>query len=306
MGEFKLKIWGVRSSIPAPLNADQYRHRLREAVGHARSVWEQNPGESPENIFSSLPEEIQTLVGGETSCLEVRNGDSQLILDMGTGARRLGYDMMGRGHKGDIHVLLTNTRWENIQGWPFFIPGFLPTNSVQFYTIHPDCRERFIRQQHFDHFPVEFENMLSRREFEVIAPGATRDLLGFNVTAYGLDDGYAAYRLEQEGRSLLIVPPLFRPGQDVDALIEKHADAFSGVDFMVLEYHSSDSEEAARAMENAARAAAAWQAGRLLLVNHHPAHSDGGLREILAHARSQLNGNAPDVILAAEGDEFDI
>lgn len=306
MGEMKLKVWGVRSSIPAPLTGADYRARLREAVRQARTVWKENPGTKPVEVFSGLPESVKTLVGGETSCLEIRDGENQLVVDMGTGARRLGYDMMNRGAKGDVHILLTDTRWENIQGWPFFIPGFLPNNRVFFYTIHDNCRERFIRQQHFDHFPVEFENMLSKREFVHCPPGQTRGIVNFQVEPIALDRGGAAFRIQKEDRSLIVCPPLFREEVAVDQLGDRYAEAFTGTDLLVLAYQSFEFGDSDRAMRDAARLAARWKVGRMLLIHHHPAQTDGGLRELLSAARSNLNGSGSELSLAVEGDEYSV
>ncbi len=304
MGEIKVKIWGVRSAIPAPLNGSQYQARLREALVQARKTWRSKPDTPPEEIFEALPEEVRLLVGGETSCVEIRDGDRQLIVDMGTGARRLGYDMLARGQKGDIHILLTDTRWETIQGWPFFIPGFLPGNRVLFYSIYEDCRERFVRQQHFDHFPVEFENMLSKREFLYAAPGTERQIEGFRVEPIALEHGAAGFRLRAGDRTLLIVPPLFRSEADLERVTRQYASAFSGADLVLLAYQCFEFGDSRAAMAAAARCSSAWNAGRVVLIHHNPAEYDTGLRENFAKARALLNGKGPRIALAMEGEEY--
>ncbi len=68
--------------------------------------------------------------GGNTACVEVRTDDGTLIiLDCGTGARGLGQALLASGErpvKG--HLLITHTHWDHIQGFPFFVPLFVPGN----------------------------------------------------------------------------------------------------------------------------------------------------------------------------------
>ena len=60
--------------------------------------------------------------GGDTSCLEIRNCDnSVIIVDAGTGARRLG-KKLSKESITDIHWLFSHTHYDHIIGFPFFRP----------------------------------------------------------------------------------------------------------------------------------------------------------------------------------------
>src|ERR1700722_12059474 len=70
--------------------------------------------------------------GGNTSCVAVTtNAGACFILDCGTGVRGLGAALMAQG-SGPISatILLSNTRWDHIQGFPFFAPLFVPGNRI--------------------------------------------------------------------------------------------------------------------------------------------------------------------------------
>lgn len=83
----KVRIWGCRGSLPTP---------GRETVGY----------------------------GGNTSCVEValENGDV-LVLDAGSGIRRLGLELLERGIRR-LDLLLTHLHLDHVEGLRFFAPLF--------------------------------------------------------------------------------------------------------------------------------------------------------------------------------------
>jgi len=58
--------------------------------------------------------------GGNTSCVEVRSGEHLLVLDAGTGIRRLGQAISPAQRR--IDILLTHLHMDHIQGLGFFAP----------------------------------------------------------------------------------------------------------------------------------------------------------------------------------------
>jgi phosphoribosyl 1,2-cyclic phosphodiesterase len=82
------------------------------------------------SLACSGPE--MTKYGGNTSCVQISGmGDSTLILDAGTGIRRLGQALEKKIKKVDI--LLTHLHLDHIQGLGFFAPLFDPTMEVHIY-----------------------------------------------------------------------------------------------------------------------------------------------------------------------------
>src|SRR4026208_2529759 len=81
----RLTIWGCRGSVPTP-GPDTFRY------------------------------------GGNTSCVEVSLDDgTTLVLDAGTGIRRLGFDLVDRGARR-VHLLLTHLHLDHLEGLRFFAP----------------------------------------------------------------------------------------------------------------------------------------------------------------------------------------
>jgi len=70
--------------------------------------------------------------GGNTSCVEARAADgSVLVLDAGTGMRRLGVALRDQGRRVDI--LLTHLHMDHIQGLGFFEPLYEPGREIHIW-----------------------------------------------------------------------------------------------------------------------------------------------------------------------------
>ncbi|MBL7958711.1 MBL fold metallo-hydrolase [bacterium] len=80
--------------------------------------------------------------GGNTPCVHIRTKkEYNIIIDAGTGicglSRKLLATPLGKG-QGEISILLSHTHLDHIQGFPFFIPVFIPGNRIQVYGSHPE------------------------------------------------------------------------------------------------------------------------------------------------------------------------
>lgn len=171
-----IKLWGIRSSIPAPLDRKDYQKRLLKTVRFARRTWEKNKQLKPEDILDTLPENLSGLMGGDTICMEVLYDDQMIIIGMGTGSRNLGKKIMSNRFSGDMHIVLTGTHWDQIQGWPFFVPAYIPGNRIHFYSCIENCREGMANQQVEYFFPITFDSMLSRKNFSLLNAGRPRKI----------------------------------------------------------------------------------------------------------------------------------
>jgi phosphoribosyl 1,2-cyclic phosphodiesterase len=71
--------------------------------------------------------------GGDTTCIEVRTKkDDIIIIDGGTGIRRLGIQLIKEG-RYDYHMLFTHAHWDHLMGFPFFKPLYLKHTEVTVY-----------------------------------------------------------------------------------------------------------------------------------------------------------------------------
>ena len=73
--------------------------------------------------------------GGETSCVEVRTQNNEIIiLDMGTGINALGKSLLNEPDAPkEINIFLSHFHWDHISGLPFFGPAFHPKYNISFF-----------------------------------------------------------------------------------------------------------------------------------------------------------------------------
>src|ERR1051325_4237605 len=83
----------------------------------------------------ATPGPSTTTYGGNTSCVEVRCGPDILIFDAGTGIRPLGLSLMEEfaGRPLTVHLFISHTHWDHIQGFPFFVPAYRAGTSLHVY-----------------------------------------------------------------------------------------------------------------------------------------------------------------------------
>ena len=143
--------------------------------------------------------------GGDTSCVEVGQGAESLIIDAGSGIRELGVKL-ARGGPRRVHLFITHTHWDHIQGFPFFAPLFIPGFEVVVYGASgfgKDLESIFRGQVDRDYFPVQFEDMRAKIDFVVLSPEPVQ-VGGLSVTWEYTQHPQATigYKVEVGGRKV--------------------------------------------------------------------------------------------------------
>lgn len=278
----KVKLWGVRGSLAAPMDGADYTSRLHAIVNFAEKAKKKNPNLTTNQIVSRLPKRLRTNIGGETTCVELTSAKTRLIFDMGTGARKLGYDIMAKGNKGDVEILMTHTHWDHMQGWPFFVPAYIPGNRIQIHSALDNCQNRFERQQDNDFFPVPFSAMASEKKFHKFSPGDSFTIGDMQVSTMALPHpgGSIAYRIECEGKVFIFSTDTEFFGENLDSEINKYRPFYENADLVVMDAQYSLKEAEQKigwghtAMVIAVDCSLAWGVKSLVFTHHEPAHDD--------------------------------
>lgn len=95
--------------------------------------------------------------GGDTTCVEVRGHDGQVvIIDAGTGIRRLGLHLQSERQAG-INLLFTHAHWDHLMGFPFFQPLYESGRAIRILgcpCAQDSVREMVSESMEPPHFPV--------------------------------------------------------------------------------------------------------------------------------------------------------
>ena len=269
--------------------------------------------------------------GGNTTCIEVRTDDENvLIYDGGTGIRKLGLSLVSEGPV-ECHILLTHTHWDHIQGIPFFVPIFIPGAKVHFYGPSDPIYKRSLRdllkgQFDYAYFPVTEGELKADiqytdvREGEAFNIGNARILpirmnhpvvtFGYRIDADGTsvfftgdheplqniynsdDPAFAEYEAIIEAKKQSLIHPLM----DVHTLI-------GDTMYTEEEYPSRVGWGHGTTLSNL-EFARIVQAKRLILTHHDPERTDDQLDVIAAEMQEKRKPDDPEIQMAQEGLEL--
>jgi phosphoribosyl 1,2-cyclic phosphodiesterase len=277
-----------------------------------------------------VPGRGTTLYGGNTSCVEVRADDGTvLILDCGTGARPLGLDLLSRGPSlPPMHILVTHTHWDHIQGFPFFLPAYVPGTHLSVYGargLNRTLEGSLSGQMQHTYFPVQLDELRADIAYEEV--GEDRFRVGSYVVTSQLINHTAAtvgYRIDAGSVSLAYITDhepfwwertasrelhrFVHPGE------ERHLAFIAGCDVLIHDAQYSDTEYPAKrgwghsTIEYSVDLAVRGGVKQLVLFHHDPTHSDRWIRTQVTRARRRAAAqkSSLEIIAAAEGSSFEL
>lgn len=117
----QVKIWGALGSHPSPMTPGQFQKQVTNIVQRIRPA-DITDDESRERFINSLPEWLWELLGGNTSCVELRLSDNTcIIFDAGTGIIPLARHFSREEPEVNVfHLFFSHFHYDHIQGLPFF------------------------------------------------------------------------------------------------------------------------------------------------------------------------------------------
>jgi len=105
--------------------------------------------------------------GGNTTCFEFCTGNDRIIFDAGSGIREAGLSLLKDGPR-HIHLFITHTHWDHIQGFPFFTPIYVPGFEITVYGergFGKNLESLLVGQLDRDYFPVQREDLAAKINF---------------------------------------------------------------------------------------------------------------------------------------------
>ncbi len=259
-----ITLWGVRGSLPSP-GPDTVRY------------------------------------GGNTSCVEVRGADGIiLVLDAGTGIRRLGATIGADTHRVDI--LLTHLHMDHIQGLGFFEPLYRPGLEVHIWgpaSTTLDLHARLTRYLSPPFFPVRLRDLPCRLTLHDVPLGCFK-IGQFEITAALVSHPgpTVGYRIATRAVAMTYIPDhepaLGTPYFPQEPEWTSGFDLAANADLLIHDAQYSGSEypqhvgRGHSAISHAIAFAIATNIKQLVAFHHDPSHSDEILDRLFAEAHSAL------------------
>lgn len=295
----RVKLWGVRGSIPIP---------------------------GPATIR----------YGGNTTCVELRADGEIIVLDAGTGIRPLGLALEKEfgSRPITVTVLITHVHWDHIQGFPFFVPAYNDKNQIRVFGYDgadSGLREILKGQMATPFFPVKLYDLpgkiyikkLQKMEFNIGKVRVQSKLMNHPGVCMGYrlftssgsiaflpdNEPYDAFKLHS-ARSHLLSPEQTQKRAEAEraGLVQ----FLERCDVLILDSQYTDEEYQAHvgwghgSLTTGVTLALDAQVRKLVLFHHDPNHDDAMVDEMVKQARALVTkrGKKLEVVAAREGEEF--
>lgn len=258
--------------------------------------------------------------------MTVQHRDIFTIFDAGTGIRNLGIDIVDEFnhglHQAPLHLFLSHTHWDHIQGLPFFQPAY--EKDICLFIYGSPNKERFLgsilkEQMDIEYFPVAMSAFAADiRVQEMSKEGLQLGPVGIDWQEQVLHAGGSVrFRLSINGKRIVYATDVeldraFRgrgETRECSNLAREYLDFIAGADLLIGDGQYTEEEYTEKLgwghTSIPVLLNAAFRSGvkKLAIFHHDPQHSDKFLDEIWSRYRSRIGSedDRTEVFIAREG-----
>ena len=252
--------------------------------------------------------------GGNTACCHIElNDGTDIILDAGTGIKKLGEKLARKDN--ELHLLLTHNHWDHIQGFPFFVPIYQPGRKI-FVTpglTTPAEPDAFLQQMSGSYFPVKHTSLQS--DIEIVTYPEQQNswkISHATITRHSMNHpgSGSSFLIEAEGAKIAYITDneLYPPYQKATDFLQwvtfcEKADLIIHDAQYMLSDMPAKSGWGHSVAEEAVKLAMASRAKMLALYSHDHIRTDIEIEKVESHCKDviEIAQSDLDLFAAREG-----
>ena len=183
--------------------------------------------------------------GGDTSCIEVRTAENDLIiLDMGSGIRNLGNQILNDpSSPKTIHILLSHFHWDHIMGFLFFSPFFDSSFTFNIYGYNKHTKTNSFSKKILDStfWPVSMDMLNANINFIDLdgEPLNINNKVCIDYANHTHPNSATSYKVTVDGHSVVYTTDCEHP---IDNLNQNVLSLAKNTDILIHDSHFRHSE----------------------------------------------------------------
>jgi len=240
--------------------------------------------------------------GGDTTCMEIRTRDDEIIIiDAGTGIRRLGNRLLEEG-RFRYHLFFTHSHWDHIMGFPFFRPIYRKETTIRMFGCpftQDSVRKMISKVMTAPNFPVDFVDVQADITYQEACQDsfAIKSLTVTPIVTSHPNPGIG-YKLVEDGRCFVFLTDnelSFKHPGGLD--FEDYAAFSAQADLLIHDAEFTEEEYRDKrtwghsTYKDALRLALDARVRQFGLFHHNQDRTDAAVEEIVRNCRQIIAGN---------------
>ena len=244
------------------------------------------------------PDKDKMEFGGDTSCIEVRTSDNELIiLDMGSGIRNLGNKILSDpSYPKNINIFLSHFHWDHIMGFLLFTPLYDASFTFNIYGYNKHTQTKSFSKKILDptFWPVSLDMLNATINFfdldgEAVSINSKTSVDYIN---HAHPNTATSYKVTIDGHSVVYTTDCEHPSDSLNKNVLSIAD---NVDILIHDSHYTKDDLKTHkgwghsSWEKSTTVANEAQVKSLFLFHFNPSYNDEKIKEIEYEAKKEFS-----------------
>lgn len=232
--------------------------------------------------------------GGDTSCIEIRSKNNELIiLDMGTGLNNLGKSIIAEeGSPKKINIFLSHYHWDHILGFLTFMPIYKSNYEINIYGNNKNTSIKDISKRLLDKtfWPVSIDMLKAQINFiELNNKPITINNIKISCNEHSHPNGATSYKISDGDHNIVYTTDCEHPENNLSNTVidfAKNADILIHDSHFTPEDLSTHKDWGHSSWEQAAKVANLAKINKLFLFHFSPEYEDSVVKKMETNAKN--------------------